>query len=226
MKFKIYEDLTEEELQNKLPLKLKKASRSDQIEVLSLMADRLIELQKKQTMSANEKKEYKILEANLASTNYFNATTKEDIWLGRPTDKDVEKNIKLNKEKYKNLSKEELIDKLAKFDLIAHTLRKELNAAQSEIKYFTSEFWFSHLKSIIDGKKISRKKTSVESFHGKKYQIAVNILNELRPNKDWIPKDFLVFQRKIERSGNKLAYTTAKRYFEKITGIKSTKIIK
>lgn len=125
-----------------------------------------------------------------------------------------------------DLSKEELINKLAETQIDLYIKRKNHEAIGNAFGIL-QEKWRDVLnKPIKTGDKISKKKRSDASFHGKRYQLAKSILEEIRPNKKWQPEDFKVFKKMMAKSGNELKDTPARRYFKLITGLKSTKSIK
>jgi hypothetical protein len=134
--------------------------------------------------------------------------------------------IDAEKKQLAMLNKHELIDQLANAKIELNLITKQFESSRNAAIYLEEKWMANVNKTIEKGNKIREKKTSDGSHHGKRYQLSISVLNEIRPDKKWKSEDFKVFKRIMERSGNKLEDTPARRYFKKITGLTSTKSIK
>ena len=138
---------------------------------------------------------------------------------------DIEKLEAINRFK-KNiicLTKEELINQLSETKI---NLNLEIKRHQSTVNalILLEEKWMSVLDNKIStGNKIRAKKTQGGTYHGKKYQLSISTLNEIRPTKKWQPEDFKVFIKKMKSKGIDIKDTTARSHFFKVTGLRSTK---
>lgn len=155
----------------------------------------------------------------------LNANSKDGPFINPMENQKLEMISNLKKDLI-HLSKEELIQQLAETRINLDIERKN-HEAIGDAFGILQEKWRDVLnKQIKTGDNIRKKKTSDSSFHGKKYQLAISILEEIRPDKKWQPDDFKLFKKRMAKSGNELKDTPARRYFKKITGLESTKSVK